>query len=103
MASDDEAGAICHLLNAKVVSGPVNLVAPTPVTNREFTAAIGRELHRPTILPTPLLTLKARYGNELVQSLLVSGQRVDCGKLRASGYEFVHPELDGALRAVLKG
>lgn len=100
IAIDDEVGAICHLLAADV-SGPVNLTAPNPATNAEFTAALGRALHRPTRLPTPMLPLKALYGGELVQSLLLDGQRVQPAALQASGYGFVLPELDGALRAVL--
>ena len=101
IALDDEVGAIRHLLTADEVSGPVNLTAPNPVTNSEFTHALGGALHRPTVLPTPLLPLKAVYGSELVQSLLVDGQRVVPGALNASGYEFAHTDIDGALRAVV--
>ncbi|MET0627372.1 MAG: TIGR01777 family oxidoreductase [Acidimicrobiia bacterium] len=99
---DDEVGAIVHLLSAESVRGPVNLTAPNPATNAELTDALGRALHRPTILPTPLAPLKVLYGSELVQSLLVDGQRVSSAKLAASGYEFAHPQLDDALRAVLR-
>lgn len=100
IAIDDEVGAIRHLLTADV-SGPVNLTAPNPVTNAEFTATLGRVLQRPTKLPTPMLPLKALYGAELVQSLLLDGQRVQPAALEASGYEFALPTLEGALRAVL--
>ena len=78
------------------VSGPVNLTAPNPVTNAEFTESLGRALHRPTLLPTPMFGLKIVYGDELVETLLGS-QRVSSAKLQASGFEFAHPELDGAL------
>lgn len=98
---DDEVGAIVHALDTDALSGAVNLAAPDPATNAELTAALGRALHRPTVLPTPLLPLKVIYGAELVQSLLVDGQRVSSAKLVASGYEFMHPGLDEALRAVL--
>ena len=54
----------------------MNVTGPTPVTNAEFTKTLGRVVHRPTAIPTPLLPLKARYGSELVQHLLVEGQRV---------------------------
>jgi NAD dependent epimerase/dehydratase family enzyme len=54
------------------------------------------------VLPTPLLPLKVIYGGELVKSLLLDGQRVSSAKLTASGYVFTHPDLDGALRAVLR-
>jgi uncharacterized protein (TIGR01777 family) len=100
IAIDDEVGAIRHLLTADV-SGAVNLTAPNPATNAEFTAALGAALHRPTKLPTPMLPLKVLYGGELVESLLLDGQRVLPAALEASGYAFALPELDGALAAVL--
>jgi uncharacterized protein len=98
----DEVGAIVHLLGADAVSGPVNLTAPNPVTNREFTRALGEVLHRPTFLPTPLVPLKAVYGGELVQHLLLDGQRVEPAVLASIGYEFRHRELGDALRNVLR-
>jgi uncharacterized protein (TIGR01777 family) len=98
---DDEVGAIQHLLAAEHVSGAVNLTAPNPVTNGAFTSALGRALRRPTLLPTPLAPLKGVYGRELVEHLLVNGQRVLPRVLETSGYEFRHPAIDGALRAVL--
>jgi hypothetical protein len=101
IALDDHVGAMLHLLGAEFVSGPVNLTAPRPVTNSEFTKALGAAVHRPTVLPTPLFPLKAVYGSELVEHLLVKGQRVLPRVLESSGYEFVHPVLDDALRAVL--
>ncbi len=102
IALDDHVGAVRHLLTADLVSGPVNLTAPNPVTNTEFTHALGGALHRPTLLPTPLFPLKAIYGGELVQHLLVNGQRVVPGVLEANGYDFAHPEIGDALRAVLE-
>ena len=101
IARDDHVGAIRHLLTADSVSGPVNLTAPHPVTNAEFTRALGGAVHRPTLLPTPLLPLKAVYGGELVQHLLVDGQRVLPRVLIANGYAFAHLDIDDALRAVL--
>jgi len=102
IALDDEVGAILHVLTHDDVRGAVNLTAPNPVTNREFARALGAALHRPAVLPTPLLPLKVLYGSELVQALLVDGQRVSSAKLVASGYQFAHPELDDALRAILR-
>jgi uncharacterized protein (TIGR01777 family) len=101
IALDDHVDAVRHLLAAETVSGPVNLTAPNPATNAEFTRALGGALHRPTRLPTPLLPLKAIYGSELVQHLLVEGQRVVPSVLAASGFAFTYPEVDAALRAVL--
>jgi uncharacterized protein len=101
IAIDDHLDAVRHLVTADSVSGPVNVTAPNPVTNAEFTRALGGALHRPTLLPTPLFPLKARYGAELVEHLLVGGQRVVPHVLTSSGYEFAHPEIDDALRATL--
>ncbi|MEP6625387.1 MAG: TIGR01777 family oxidoreductase [Acidimicrobiia bacterium] len=97
----DEVGAILHAIDTASLSGPVNATAPAPVTNLEFTHALGRALHRPTKLPTPLLPLKVVYGTELVQHLLVEGARVMPAALDNSGYTFAHPTLDVALAALL--
>src|SRR5262249_19255089 len=98
---DDHVAAVLHLLDADTIAGAVNLTAPHPVTNAEFTKALGEALHRPTVLPTPLLPLKVVYGGELVEHLLVHGQRVVPRVLEAHGHRFAQPELVGALRAVL--
>jgi len=100
IAIDDEVSAIRHVLTTESVDGPVNLTAPNPVTNTDYTEILGRVLHRPTLIPTPMFGLKAVYGSELVDTLLGS-QRVSSEKLRASGFEFAYPDLEGALRAVL--
>ncbi|MGI9647856.1 MAG: TIGR01777 family oxidoreductase [Acidimicrobiia bacterium] len=96
----DTVGAIIHLLDGSL-SGPVNLTAPNPVTNAEFTKTLGDVLGRPTFLPTPLLPLKAVYGRELVETLLLSSLRVVGTRLSASGYDFKHPTLEQALRTIL--
>lgn len=98
---DDEVAAILHALTNDGLTGPANLTAPAPVTNVEFTRILGRVLRRPTVLPTPLLPLKVRYGAELIQHLLVEGQRVLPKRLQETGYQFVHPTLEEALRAAL--
>jgi uncharacterized protein (TIGR01777 family) len=98
---DDEVGAIRHAIDNDTVRGALNATGPNPVTNAEFTATLGRVLHRPTVLPTPLAPLKLRYGPELVSSLLLFSQRVMPEKLQMTGYEFRHPSLEAALRAVL--
>jgi uncharacterized protein (TIGR01777 family) len=100
IAIDDELRAIVHLIDHDTLAGPVNLTAPNPVTNAEFTSTLGGVVHRPTVLPTPLPALKLVYGGELVDTLLGS-QRVSSGKLSSSGFEFAHPDLDAALRATL--
>jgi uncharacterized protein (TIGR01777 family) len=101
IALDDEVGAINHVLEDERLSGPVNLTAPSPVTNAEFTKTLGRVLHRPTVIPTPLPPLKLVYGSELVQHLLVEGQRVLPKRLDESGYRFGQATLEDALRATL--
>jgi uncharacterized protein len=98
---DDQVGAILRALGQAGLAGPVNATAPGPVTNAEFTATLGRVLRRPTLLPTPLLPLRLRYGSELVEHLLVGGQRVVPERLEADGYRFAHPTLEGALRDLL--
>jgi hypothetical protein len=98
---DDHLGAILHALTASELRGPVNLTAPNPVTNADFVHTLGRVLHRPAAVPTPLFPLKALYGKELVEHLLLASQNVVPERLRASGYSFAHPTLEVALEAIL--
>ena len=97
---DDEVAAVIHLLTADV-SGPVNLTAPHPVRNAEFTRTLGAVLRRPTVLPVPAFGPRLLLGRELADVLLFEGQRVQPHALEASGFTFAHPELEGALRALL--
>ena len=98
---DDEVGAIVHALEHAAVTGPLNAVAPAPVTNAEFTATLARVLHRPAVLRVPRAALAVRFGAEMTDAMLLTGQRVLPAKLEATGYEFRHPELEGALRSML--
>ena len=95
----DEIGAIRHLLTADV-SGPVNLTAPTPVTNAEFTQEMGRQLHRPTVLPVPAVALTLALG-EFGRSSVVGGQRALPVRLQESGYAFTDTDLAAVLRTAL--
>jgi uncharacterized protein (TIGR01777 family) len=97
---DDEIGAIEHLL-ASDDTGPVNLTAPGPVTNREFATTLGRVLRRPSIVPVPRFGPRLVLGRELADALLFDGQRVLPRVLIDGGFEFAHPDLESALRAVL--
>ena len=97
---DDELAAIEHLLTAKV-SGAVNLTAPNPVTNADFTTALARDLKRLAILPIPKFGPKLLLGGELADALLFTGQRVMPIELQKSGFAFQHPTIDVALRALL--
>lgn len=98
----DEVGAIRFLLDHDDVSGPVNLTAPAPCTNAEFTKALGRAVHRPTFLRIPRLVTRAPAGiGDLAESLLFSSARVQPAGLTDAGYRFLHSDLDDALAAVL--
>ena len=95
----DEVEAIVHLLGSDV-SGPVNLTAPNPVTNAEFTRTLGQVLHRPTPLPVPGFALSLTLG-DFARSSILGGRRALPRKLLDSGFTFAHTDLDGALRAAL--
>jgi len=98
---DDEVAAIVHLLNADI-SGPVNLTAPKPVTQKEFADTLGAVLKRPTFLPIPKFGPKLLLGSELAENLLFTGQKVHPTVLLGdSTFTFQHPELEPALRALL--
>ena len=99
IALDDVVYALHHLLQEEL-AGPVNTVAPNPVTNADYTKALGRVLGRPTVLPLPSFAARAAFG-ELADELLLGSQRVAPERLVASGFEFAFPELEGALRHVL--
>jgi hypothetical protein len=94
---DDVVGGIHHCLTHDELSGPVNLVDPYAVTNREFTNTLGRILHRPTIFPAPAFALRLALG-EMADALLLSSTRVQPKKLLASGYQFRFPDLESGLR-----
>ncbi|HUP69585.1 MAG TPA: TIGR01777 family oxidoreductase [Acidimicrobiales bacterium] len=97
---DDEVGAIVHALGSETLHGPVNVTAPEPVTAGELARVLGSVLRRPAVLPVPRLALSTVLGGELAGELLAS-QRVLPARLTADGYEFCHPDLEGALRALL--
>ena len=100
IANDDVAGAIEHTLATSSLAGPVNVVAPEPPTNREFTEALGRVLRRPTFLPLPAFAARLGMG-EMADALLLASTRVKPAALERSGYAFRQPELEGALRHLL--
>jgi uncharacterized protein (TIGR01777 family) len=98
----DAVGMIEYALANENLSGPVNAVAPQAVTNSEFAQTMGRVLSRPAILPMPAFALRLTLGREMAQALLLSSARVEPAKLKAAGYQFKHPQLEGALRHVLQ-
>jgi uncharacterized protein (TIGR01777 family) len=97
---DDAVGAIHHALTREGLHGPVNVVAPRPVTNLELTRTLGRVLSRPTLFPLPAFAARLVFG-EMADALLLASARVVPERLQAAGYEFRHPDLEGALRHVL--
>lgn len=97
---DDEVAAIDHLLSAQV-SGAVNLTAPNPVTQADFTKTLARVLRRPSLVPVPSFGPKLLLGGELADALLFTGQKVLPTVLQKSGYSFRHADLESALRSLL--
>ena len=97
---DDLVGAIYHAVLNWRCDGAVNAVAPHAVTNAEFTAALGRVLHRPALLPVPPCVLRVAFGKMADETLLTS-TRAQPGKLTAAGYRFRHENVEQALRAGL--
>ncbi len=96
---DDVVGALLHCVDDGAANGPINVVAPNPVTNAEMSVALGRVLHRPALMPVPGFALRALYGEMAVT--VTGGQRVSAEKLEALGYVFRHPSFEPAVRAVL--
>lgn len=96
IAMDDTIGALHHLMGAGL-EGPVNLVAPGPKSQGEFAKVLGRVLGRPSFLPLPGFAVRTIFG-EMGQGILLEGQRVAPKRLLESGYTFVRPDLEAALR-----
>jgi uncharacterized protein (TIGR01777 family) len=96
---DDVVGALLLCLDDDSAEGPLNVTAPNPVTNAEFSKALGRVLHRPAVLPVPAFAIKLLYGEMSV--IVTTGQRVRPERLKLLGHEFRQTDLEAALRAVL--
>jgi NAD dependent epimerase/dehydratase family enzyme len=97
---DDVIGAFFHVLAENKIAGPVNVAAPEPVTNLEFTRILGKVLSRPALFSIPAAAIKIAFG-EMGKEILLSGTRVVPGKLLDSGYRFRNPDLSGALSHLL--
>lgn len=97
---DDAVGAIYHALMEPRCAGPVNVVAPEAVTNAEFSAMLGRVLHRPAVLPVPALALRAVFG-EMADATLLASTRAMPARLLGTGYSFRQGALEAALRSGL--
>lgn len=100
IALDDAVGAVHHALVTESLAGPVNAVAPHPVTNRDFARTLGAVLGRPAVLPMPSFAARLLFG-EVADEVLLVGQKVRPLALQRSGFAFAEPELQGALRHLL--
>jgi len=96
---DDLIGMYVQLIHAAGFSGPINACAPSPVTNKEFSRALGRALHRPAVVPVPGITAKLMVGE--VAKYAITGVRMIPGRAAELGYAFRYPDIDGALADVL--
>ncbi|HEV8131545.1 MAG TPA: TIGR01777 family oxidoreductase [Acidobacteriota bacterium] len=101
IAISDAVGAIIYTLENSELQGPVNVVSPNPVQNETFTKTLGRVLGRPAIFPAPAFALKLALG-QMAQELLLASQRVVPRELERTSFQFSYPELEPALREVLK-
>jgi len=101
VALDELPHILHHALQRGDLSGPVNAVAPRPVTNREFTGALGKALSRPTPLPVPAFALRLAVGREMADGLLLASARVLPKRLLDTGYAFRSPELEPTLGHLL--
>ncbi|MGF1580918.1 MAG: TIGR01777 family oxidoreductase [Gemmataceae bacterium] len=97
---DDVVAGLHHMIETEELRGPVNLVAPNPVTNTEFTKTLGKVLWRPTIFPMPGFAARLVFG-QMADELLLASTRVEPTKLQQAGYEFRHSNLEEALRYLL--
>jgi uncharacterized protein (TIGR01777 family) len=96
---DDIVGMYLAALDRDDWAGPINAVSPNPVTNRDFSRALGRALHRPAVAPVPALALRVLYGD--MAEIVTSGRRAVPRRALQLGYAFRHPDLDEALRSAL--
>jgi uncharacterized protein (TIGR01777 family) len=98
---NDLVASIRHVIDTDSIAGPVNAVAPTPATNLEFTKTLGKVLFRPTLFPLPAFIARLMLGG-MADELLLASARVRPGVLEDTGFAWIHPELEGALRRALQ-
>lgn len=97
---DDAVAAVRFAIAHESLDGAVNVVAPAPVTNAEFTATLARVVRRPALFPVPAVALKLMFG-EMAEGTLLVSQRVVPRRLQGAGFQFQHPTLEAALRAAV--
>lgn len=100
VAIEDVVAAAAFAVSADALDGPVNVVAPNPVTNEEFTKTLARAMHRPSLLAVPRFALRA-VARQVADEMLLTSQRASSEVLEQSGYSFQFPELEGALKNIL--
>jgi uncharacterized protein len=98
----DIVGGIHHAMRTESLSGPVNLVAPNPVRNADFTKVLAAVLGRPAFLPVPGFALRLAFGKQAAEEMLLASQLVEPGKLGSSGYTFRFRELRAALENLVR-
>ena len=101
IAIEDVVGGLRYVIDNNSIKGPVNFVAPTPVTNSEFTEVMGEVLSRPTLFPMPAFAARLAFG-EMADALLLSSARVEPKQLVDRGYSFRHSTLKAALMHILQ-
>jgi uncharacterized protein (TIGR01777 family) len=101
IALEDLVSALVFALQREDLEGPVNFVSPTPVTNADFTATLGRVLRRPTVLSVPKFALRLGVGSDMANEMLIGGVRVVPAALHAHGFRWEHTTLEPALRSLL--
>jgi uncharacterized protein (TIGR01777 family) len=97
----DMVGAIHHILKTDLLQGPVNMVAPKPVTNAEFTRTLASVLSRPALFPVPAFAIKTLFG-QMGETVLLGSQRVEAARLASTGYPFRFPDLQASLQNTLR-
>ena len=100
---DDLIAVFRFALEASGLAGPVNTASPNPVTNGEFARVLGRVLARPALIPVPPLLLRLLFGREAANETILTSARLVPARLLAAGFRFRYPDLEGALRRVLRG
>jgi hypothetical protein len=96
----DAVAAVLFAVETPGLAGPMNLTAPEPVTNMQFTRALARAVHRPAILPAPAIALRILLG-EMANEALLASERTVPARLVAAGFQFAHPTVAEALAAAL--
>lgn len=96
----DLVSAVSFILGASQLAGPINMVAPNPVTNADFTRTLARTIHRPAVFPAPAFALRVAMGEMADEALLASARAIPA-QLTQAGFDFKHPELGAALESLL--